>query len=311
MRTRDAVLGLMCTLLLGVPAAVYGTVYWTPAHELAPQGHSCAMSAGDFDMDGDYDLALFCGEPMKQWWNVGSPSVPAWEFGPTPYSGVPVCVHQNGDLADLDSDGDLDLAITCWYDDFVRCYWNTGTSATPVWEEDLSVFEGVLMYGAHYCPRLADMDGDGDLDMMLGNPSGGIRYSRNVGTAEAPSYEHVGWVDNVLSVSGGDPTFALGDLDSDGDLDIVRVSEDTPPECFENVGTPFAFEYLENPEMLEGVSLQGSDGAFGVELLDIDADGDSDLIFTVGWQGENLLFLSEGVTPVAPTSWGVIKAMYR
>ncbi len=27
--------------------------------------------------------------------------------------------------------------------------------------------------------------------------------------------------------------------------------------------------------------------------------------------GENLLFLNGGATPVEPTSWGVIKAMYR
>jgi len=310
MRTRNAVLGLMCAVALSVPAAVCGTVYWTPAHELAPQGMNCAMTAGDFDGDGDYDLTLFC-EPMKQWWNVGSPTVPAWEFGPSPYVGVPVCVAQMGDLADLDSDGDLDLAITCWYDDFVRCYWNTGTPGDPVWQEDLSVFDDVLMYGAHYCPRLVDMDADGDLDMMLANPSGSIRYSRNVGTAQVPSYEHVDWVAGVPSVSGGNPTMAFGDLDSDGDLDIVRVSQSTPPECFENVGTALAFEYEENPQMLDGVSLSPFDGAWGVELLDIDADGDPDLMLAVGYIGENLLFLNEDVTPVAPTSWGVIKAMYR
>jgi len=311
MRRLQMLVALAAALLLcaAVPAAA--TIYWTPAHELAPQGYACRMAAGDLDGDGDIDISLFDAVPIAQFWNVGTPTEPAWQLGPTPYSDVPACTGRNGGLGDLDADGDLDLALTCWYDDFVRCYWNVGTPASPAWEEDLSVFDGVLMYGSHYCPRLADMDNDGDLDILLGVYSGCIRYSRNVGTPEAPSYEHVGWIESIAPVDGSFPTIALGDLDSDGDLDIVRVSYDTAPECFENVGTPQDFVYEENQDMLQGVALDRIVGAWGVDLLDIDADGDSDLIFAVGIGYENLLFLNGGATPVEHTSWGVIKAMYR
>ncbi len=302
-------LGLV--LLLAGESPALATIYWTPAHELAPQGYACRMAAGDLDGDGDIDISLFDAVPIAQFWNIGTPTEPAWQFGPSPFLDVPACTHRNGGLGDLDGDGDLDLALTCWYDDFVRCYWNVGTPGSPVWEEDLSVFQGVPTSGAHGCPRLVDMDGDGDLDAMLGSWSGRIRYARNTGTTNSPSYEYIGWVDGVPYLDDVDPTIAVGDLDSDGDFDIVRVSCIAAPECFENVGTPQDFVYEENPDMLQGVSLDRIVGAWGVDLLDIDADGDPDLIFAVGVEDEYLLFLNEGATPVEPTSWGVIKAMYR
>ncbi len=302
------VAGLILMVACATSAA---TIYWTPAHELAPQGYSCRMAAGDLDGDGDIDVSLFDAVPINQFWNVGTPTEPAWQLGPSPYEDVPSCIQRNGGLGDLDADGDLDLVITCWYDDFVRFYWNRGTPQNPVWVEDLWVFDGVPFGGAHGSPRLADMDGDGDLDRMLGSWTGRIRYARNVGTATSPSYEFVAWVDGIAMATGSYPTMGLGDLDSDGDLDLVRVSYDTWPECFENVGTAQEFEFVENPDMLQGISVRTIYGAWGIDLLDIDADGDPDMILAVGIGDENLLFLNGGATPVERTSWGVIKAKYR
>jgi len=303
--------GLACALLSVLPVSSGATIYWTPAHELAPQGQSNRMSAGDLDGDGDVDLSLFMDGDAKQYWNTGTPTDPAWQLGSSPYQGVPTCVAQNGDLGDLDADGDLDLVVTCWYDDFVRFYWNVGTPSSPSWAADLSVVDGVPTSGGHGCTSLADMGGDGDLDAMLGSWSGMVRYARNVGTVSAPSYEHVGWVDGLVPVDGSSPTMVLGDLDSDGDLDLVQVSVGTLPECFENVGTPSDFEFVASEDMLAGLVLPPSGYGKGVELMDIDSDGDLDMILARGY-GENLLFLNEGTTTsVESMSWGVIKAMYR
>jgi len=309
MSTRIAsILGAIVVPFFAVPALA--TVYWMPAHELAPQGYSCRMAAGDLDGDGDIDISLLSAAPISQFWNVGTPTDPAWQFDPSPFQSVPACTQQNGDLGDLDADGDLDLIVTCAYDEYISFYWNVGTPQSPVWEEDLLVFAGIQVSQGHACPRLADADADGDLDAFIGSWSGRIRYVRNAGTSPEPQFEYVGWIDGVSQADSPNPTFGLADLDSDGDLDIVRVSYDTEPECFENVGTLSSFEFVANDAMLAGVVIPPSGYGKGVELADIDGDGDPDMILARGY-GENLLFLNGEATSVEKTSWGVIKSLYR
>ncbi|MBC8450803.1 VCBS repeat-containing protein [bacterium] len=299
-------------LVLVIPSTTpAGTIYWTPAHELAPQGYSSKMAAGDLDGNGCVDLMLFSFDPIYHYWNTGTPSAPAWELDLTVHGGVTYCSHRAGGLGDVDGDGDLDLAVGCYYEEHTRFYWNRGTPLVPAWELDMSLLSHITKFTSDTGPRFADMDADGDLDLLIGFGAGRVWYAANTGTQTSPLYTDVGWIGGIPYANGGRPSIAVGDLDGDGDLDIVRVTFDTQPECFENVGTPEQFEFVENSDMLEGVHTSRITGAAGVELVDIDADGDPDMILAVGIGDENLLFLNGGATPVERTSWGVIKAMYR
>jgi len=179
-----------------------------------------------------------------------------------------------------------------------------------VWEEDLSVFEGIPNYIGTGQPRLADMDADGDLDLMYGFESGRVQYAANIGSSQLPEYEDQGWIDGIGPAARAQSCFAVGDIDSDGDLDVVRVLSDTQPQCFENTGTAQSFEFVENPQMIGGASFPPDGFPMGIELADMDGDGDPDLFLSDGF-GQNLFYLNEGVVPVEPSSWGVIKAMYR
>jgi hypothetical protein len=268
------------------------------------------IATGDLDGDGDYDVSVLGIGPVAHYWNVGTPQEPAWELDETQYLEIIGCDYRTGGLGDVDGDGDLDLAIGCYYEDAIYFYWNMGPPGAPVWQADLSVLGDVTKPIDHAEPRFGDMDADGDLDLMVIRGSGRVWYAQNVGSAGEPVFEDVGWVDEIPWASGSPPSLALGDLDLDGDLDIVRVAVGTSPECFENVGTPQVFEFVENSDMIMGVSIPPTGYGWGVDLLDIDADGDPDMILAIGY-GENLLFLNGGATPVEPTSWGVIKAMYR
>jgi len=60
----------------------------------------------------------------------------------------------------------------------------------------------------------------------------------------------------------------------------------------------------------EGPGFPPGEYGNGIELADLDADGDADLLLAIG-VGQNLLYLNDGVVPVEPTSWGAIKALYR
>ena len=140
---------------------------------------------------------------------------------------------------------------------------------------------------------------------MYGFESGRVQYAENVGSSQSPEYEDRGWIDRIGPAGRGPASFAVGDIDSDGDFDVVRVLSDTQPQCFENIGTPQSFEFMENPQMIVGPEVPPE--GYGA---DMNADGTRDLFLAIGF-GQNLFYLNEGLVPVEPTSWGLIKALYK
>ncbi|MFO1068668.1 MAG: calcium-binding protein [Geminicoccaceae bacterium] len=129
---------------------------------------------------------------------------------------------------------------------------------------------------------LGDLDGDGDLDALLGNYDQGNWLLVNQGGAQGGSEGSFGTEADIVSLPGGingTQAVALGDLDGDGDLDAL-------------IG-----KYLEENQLLvnQGGAQGGSEGSFGTEadvvtlpggiqntlavaLGDLDGDGDLDAV---------------------------------
>jgi hypothetical protein len=300
-------------VVIGVSAVILGCqmsgateVYWIPANDPVPETHAAHVGAGDLDGDGDYDLTLFGWSPMSiyHYWNTGSPVHPQWSLDTTQYSEVSLCPALSGALGDLDGDGDLDLVVTC-IDGLLRFYRNVGTPHLAQWSYESTMFQGIEIGEGRAEPYLADLDADGDLDLLADSGASVVDLIENTGDAMEPTWENRGVI--VRFAAYDYPAFAAADLDGDGDLDLVGLSWGSPPQCMENVGTPQSYAFVENPAMLTGVAVPST--GYGVELFDVDADGDPDLL--IGTSVGNYLFLNESVTSIEPSTWGHIKALYR
>ncbi|NYT26778.1 MAG: VCBS repeat-containing protein [Candidatus Thiodubiliella endoseptemdiera] len=187
------------------------------------------------DIDGDGDLDLVMGEAygtLKYYQNTGTTSSPAYEAktgGNNPFNGIDVGGYSTPTLADIDGDGDLDLVVG-EQNGTLKYYQNTGTTSNPAYEAetgDSNPFNGIDV-GRYSKPTLADIDGDGDLDLVVGERNGTLKYYQNTGTTSNPAYEAKTGDDNPFN--GIDVGYSsspiLVDIDGDGDLDLVVGKND-------------------------------------------------------------------------------------
>jgi hypothetical protein len=91
--------------------------------------------------------------------------------------------------ADWDADGDLDLILGSIRGD-VFLVINEGSAAGPAFAEPvrLELDEQLKTHGGNSGPIVADWDGDGLADLLVGMNDGSAHWFRNVGTAQEPAF---------------------------------------------------------------------------------------------------------------------------
>ena len=192
------------------------TLIWSSQEEEASRG----LAWGDWDGDGDLDLAVansgatFNGQVNRVYDNDGGTLTPSWESPETDTS------HSVA-WGDYDDDGDLDLAVgnmgLSMAGEPNRLYENTGGDLTLAWWTSESEDTRDVAWG--------DWDGDGDLDLAVANRAAAdpLRvYENDAGVFGNAS---TGWAATEV-----DETLALawGDVDADGDMDLVTGAIDQP-----------------------------------------------------------------------------------
>ena len=192
-----------------------------------------APAFGDLDGDGDLDLLVggFNGR-FAFLRNTGSAQTPVYTLEDERLQDVDAGQYGRGALGDLDGDGLLDL-VTGASNGRVRLYRNVGKAAAPAFRtasngtpDSLDVAYALAIgipddVGQDSAPALADLDGDGDLDLVVGTAEGDLRTFQNVGSPTAPRFEEGG------AVPGGRRRTApaLADLDGDGQAEIVAGAD--------------------------------------------------------------------------------------
>jgi hypothetical protein len=180
-------------------------------------------------------------------------------------------------LADIDGDGDLDLIVGNKIDpatlDRGRLYLfrNTGTPSAPAFRL-ADTLDLVKSY--HLAPAFADIDADGDLDLLVGSWNDGVIVLRNVGSRTEPRFVR----DSALTLRiprGSQTTPAIGDLDGDGDLDVLVGEAAGNLNFFRNEGTREEPRFVLVTEEFGSIDVGRRSAP---ALVDLDSDGDLDLV---------------------------------
>ena len=175
-------------------------------------------------------------------------------------------------FADLDGDGDLDALIGSG--DGVHFLRNTGTPQAPIFVAAVVDPFGIANVGSFSAPAFADIDGDGDLDLLVGDASGNTAFFQNTGTPTAPAFTAPVANPFGLATVGSFSAPAFADLDGDDDLDALVGTFDGATVYFENAGTPTAPAFaapVTNPFGLTTVGQRSRP-----TLANVDGDGDLD-----------------------------------
>ena len=217
-------------------------------HEITtelPGAYDVALA--DFDKDGDLDVAAsswVLGNQFTWFENDGTPAEGIWKKYTIE---LDVAETRTMRAADFDGDGDVDLLGTGRKAGQVIWYENQLKVSEVSWKKHL--IDAKSPCPAHGNP--ADMDGDGDLDVVMAL---GFYYRPGSGDEAASLerednqvvwYENNGnptashWNKHVIGPKFDDAFEAVaGDLDGDGDIDVAATSWRNPGRVvwFENHG---------------------------------------------------------------------------
>ncbi|MBL4669927.1 MAG: T9SS type A sorting domain-containing protein, partial [Flavobacteriales bacterium] len=167
-------------------------------------------------------------------------------------------------------DGDLDLYVG-EHNGVIKVFTNNSGVFTAA--SDLQAGATAIDVGSSASPTFADIDGDGDLDLYVGEYYATIKvYTNNNGVFTAASDLHAGSIADIDVGTFSDPTFA--DIDGDGDLDLYVGEYYGSIEFFTNNGSG-VFTQSANLQA-DGIYIQLGDYS-APTFADIDGDGDLDL----------------------------------
>lgn len=219
-----------------------------------------AVFAADIDGDGDQDILSASSSDDKIAWYENEDGLGG--FGDQIIITKAAKGATDVLAADIDGDGDMDVASASTFDDKIAWYENTDGQGTFGDQRVIST-NADLAIALHS----VDMDGDGDVDLLSASSGDNkIAWYKNLDGAGTFSAE------KIVSVVA-DRAFAVytADLDNDGDQDVISGSRDDDKVAwYDNLGDERFSQ--------EQIITTNAQGVRSVAAFDIDLDGDYDVL---------------------------------
>lgn len=248
-----------------IVAPLYKDVSLTNLPIAAVSGPGMDGEAADVDGDGDLDIIIAQEyQPNKLLLNNGSGIFTDGTIGRLPQKNLD---HEDIAVADLDKDGDLDLAFAVEDHAIHELCLNNGNGT---FRDKSSVLPSSIANSV----LAADVNNDSLPDLIFGN----------AGPSDTPAQ-------NFILINNGDSTFTnetatrlpailditqdikLADIDGDGDDDMVVGNEDGNKIYINNGSGVFT------DETSARLPLTGTEETRKVTLGDVDGDNDLDIFF--------------------------------
>jgi hypothetical protein len=343
----------LATLLLAAPV---GAQIFVPKPSALPSGPfnsapTMQVDFADVDLDGDWDAALADGGASgnfqsRLWINQGGQQGSATgTFVDETATRLPTLLDQTRDVdfADIDGDGDADLycvdtSVTIsqpsrfWINVGGLQGGNTGfyvdetaTRWIGLGQTGSSIWPALVLAGGGFISRtevqaFADLDGDGDLDLVasaFGQPWAGKEPTRlflNDGLGHFEEFNPSGFQLTSASISEGDPGLwcegvqdattgdasgaecsiagcvndvDVGDIDGDLDLDFLNLRAHERTRVFTNRSETGSLVFRDTTSATFAGG-QGTSSRYEQEVSDLDLDGDLD-VYGLGWIDNNYL----------------------
>ncbi len=236
-----------------------------------------SVVAADMDGDGDLDVLSTSSSDNKIAWYENN--------GSEVFTARTISTNADGPFsvfaADVDRDGDLDVLSTSFDRGWIVLYENDGNTSSEFWN-----FR-VIRTGAVGAITVfaADVDGDGDLDVLSTSANGEVAWYENDGFQNFTAH--------TISTTAVDSGSVLAaDMDGDGDMDVL-ISWFSADKIvwYENNGSQ-----VFTPRTIS----TAADGASSVFAADVDGDGDLDVLSSSLNDNKVAWYENVGPTNVAP-----------
>jgi hypothetical protein len=242
--------------------------------------YSAGVAVADYDNDGDLDLYFVSGNEGNNYLYQNQGDGTFIETASEAGVAIPGVISSGPTFADIDGDGWLDLFVGAIDKDPYYLFQNNKDGTFT----DITISAGVIIKAANsVSTTFGDIDNDGDLDMFIshwGNPLNSDesleivwRNDTENGVIKFVDVSTEWGINEFYESQIVDTSFvpSLSDIDNDGDIDLLLVSDSGYTKVLRNDGNKFT-------QTNEGTI--SDQFGMGSAVGDIDNDGDMDWYVT-------------------------------